>query len=97
MAKRKDITNLDDLLGGKAGSTGTGSTKAPALAAPAAGQSRAFSFRLPAELAADFEHIVQTERVSQADLIRFALGRFVTDYQAGKVKLPKEQRYTLKG
>jgi hypothetical protein len=96
MAKRKDITNLDDLLGGKAGATGTGPTKGAAPTPAPTEQSRPFSFRLPADLATDFDHIVQAERVSQADLIRFALGRFVEDYKAGKVKLPKEQRFTLK-
>lgn len=102
MTKRKDVTSLDDLLGGKAGATGTGPAKS---AAPAAGKQPRqatrekgliISFRLPPDLADEFEAILDQERVSMADLSRFAMARFISEYKAGKVKLPKEQRYTIK-
>jgi len=125
--KRKDITGIDELLGGKPGASGTtpaasAKTSRPAAPAPTRkrgqaskpaagksaplvtagaqqkkdGSSKPMATRVAMSIALDMEAISVREGVPVADLLRFAIGRFVTDYQAGHVELPKEKRITYR-
>lgn len=64
------------------------------------GTSPMIGARIDKELRADFEAIAKREGVYLSDLLRWLIRRFVADYDAGRVELPKRPRepdapYTL--
>lgn len=52
---------------------------------------RTTSYRLPDDLRDRFKAIAEGEGVGMSELAEFVLSRFVADYDAGKIRLPKRQ------
>jgi hypothetical protein len=62
------------------------------------GKTNPLAVRVPDAMIGDIGDIAQQEGVTVPDLLRFALGRFVRDYRAGKVKIgkaPTPARYKI--
>jgi len=66
-------------------------TPEPTRQSHAARYNKPASYRLPEPLVEQLKQIAQTERVKISDLVAFALQRFVTDYEAGQITLPKSE------
>ena len=52
---------------------------------------RPTSYRLPDDLRDRFKAIAESEGVGMSELAEFVLSRFVADYDAGKIQIPKRQ------
>ena len=58
-------------------------------------ETKAVGIRLPVELVTDLDRISQAHRVTRTALVRYALGRFVSDLDTGRLELPKSTVTTL--
>lgn len=95
MAKRKTV-NVTDLFGAKP--TAATPVETAPTATPRSGKTSPLAVRVPDTVIADIGDIAQREGVAVADLLRFMVGHFIADYQAGKVKIdkvPAQARYKI--